>query len=229
MARPVVAAVASLVRSRTLRWVCLGAAAQLIVVSSVWAWLPSFLHRFAGLPPERAALRAALIVLIGAAGSLVWGAAVDRFGASQGRRKLRFLATLCLPTALVLPFAFTAASASAVSPLGGFALIALGGFVMTCTVGPVAAVVLDVVHPSLRATGASVLSLFQNLLGLAVGPLITGALSDRWGLAAALSVMPAFSLVAAAAFMVASRSYAGDARAQDVPGPFASERCSAGA
>jgi MFS family permease len=229
MARPVVAAVASLVRSRTLRWVCLGAAAQLIVVSSVWAWLPSFLNRFAGLSPERAALRAALIVLIGAAGSLVWGAAVDRFGASQGRRKLRFLATLCLPTAVVLPFAFTAASASAVSPLGGFALIALGGFVMTCTVGPVAAVVLDVVHPSLRATGASVLSLFQNLLGLAVGPLITGALSDRWGLAAALSVMPAFSLVAAVAFMVASRSYAGEARAQDDPGPFASERCSAGA
>ena len=34
MARPVVAAIASLVRSRTLRWVCFGAAAQLIVVSS---------------------------------------------------------------------------------------------------------------------------------------------------------------------------------------------------
>jgi MFS family permease len=229
VARPVVAAVTSLVRSRTLRWVCFGAAAQLIVVSSVWAWLPSFLNRFAGLPPERAALRAALIVLIGAAGSLVWGAAVDRLGASQGRHKLRLLATLCLPTAVVLPFAFSTASASAVSPLGGYALIALGGFVMTCTVGPVAAVVLDVVHPSLRATGASVLSLFQNLLGLAVGPLITGALSDRWGLAAALSVMPAFSLVAAGAFMVASRSYAGEARAQDSPGSFASGRCSAGA
>ena len=227
VARPVVAAVASLVRSRTLRWVCFGAAAQLIVVSSVWAWLPSFLNRFAGLPPERAALRAALIVLIGAAGSLVWGAAVDRLGASQGRRKLRLLAALCLPTAVVLPLAFTAASASAVSPLGGFAFIALGGFVMTCTVGPVAAVVLEVVHPSLRATGAAVLSLFQNLLGLAAGPLIAGALSDRWGLAAALSVMPAFSLVAAVAFVVASRSYAGEAHGRTSPGSFAPGGCSA--
>jgi hypothetical protein len=33
-----------------------------------------------------------------------------------------------------------------------------------------------------RATGASVLALFQNLLGLAAGPLIAGMLSDAYGL-----------------------------------------------
>jgi MFS transporter, Spinster family, sphingosine-1-phosphate transporter len=203
-------ACASLARLRTLRWVCLGAAAQLIVVSSVWAWLPSFLNRYAGLSPARAGIHAALIVLIGAAGSLVWGALVDRVGASPGRSKLLILAALCVPTAVVLPIAFTAGSAGWASESGAFALIAVGGFVMTCTVGPVAALVLEVVHPSLRATGASVLSLFQNLLGLAAGPLIAGALSDRWGLGAALSIVPVFSLLAAGAFVVASRSYAGE-------------------
>jgi MFS family permease len=50
--------------------------------------------------------------------------------------------------------------------------------------------------------------LSQNLLGLAVGPLIAGALSDRWDLSAALSVMPLFSILAAGAFLLASRSYA---------------------
>ena len=64
-----------------------------------------------------------------------------------------------------------------------FALLALGGFLMTCTVGPVSAVVIDVIHPGIRATGASVLSLFQNLFGLAAGPLIAGFLSDAWTLA----------------------------------------------
>ena len=220
MARPVAAAIASLVRSRTLRWVCLGAAAQLIVVSAVWAWLPSFLNRFAGLSPEHAAVRAALIVLIGAAGSLVWGAVVDRFGASQGRRKLRLLAALCVPTVLLLPLAFSVGSSVAVSGLADYMLIAAGGFVMTCTVGPVAAVVLEVVHPSLRATGASVLSLSQNLLGLAVGPLIAGALSDRWDLSAALSVMPVFSIVAAGAFLLASRSYARESQQHHSPPPL---------
>ena len=41
---------------------------------------------------------------------------------------------------------------------------------MTCTVGPVSAIVIDVIHPGVRATGASVLALFQNLFGLAAGP-----------------------------------------------------------
>ena len=73
-----------------------------------------------------------------------------------------------------------------------FALIALGGFLMTCTVGPVSAIVIDVIHPGVRATGASVLALFQNLFGLAAGPFIAGVLSDAWGLTPALTVIPAF-------------------------------------
>jgi MFS family permease len=81
---------------------------------------------------------------------------------------------------------------------------------MTCTVGPVSAVVIDVIHPGIRATGASVLALFQNLFGLAAGPFIAGALSDAWGLATTLTVMPAFGALAALAFMVASRSYEAD-------------------
>ena len=39
----------------TLLWVCVGAAMQLIVVSAVWSWLPSYLNRFHGMAPEVAA------------------------------------------------------------------------------------------------------------------------------------------------------------------------------
>jgi MFS family permease len=99
---------------------------------------------------------------------------------------------------------------------------------MTCTVGPAAAIVIDVTHPGVRSTGASVLSLFQNLFGLALGPVITGALSDRVGLATALSIMPAFGLVAIGAMLMASRTYATDiegASAAPVePAPSASNR-----
>ena len=61
----------------------------------------------------------------------------------------------------------------------------------TCTVGPVSAIVIDVVHPGVRATGSSVLALFQNLFGLAAGPFIAGVLSDAWGLEPALTADPA--------------------------------------
>ena len=83
---------------------------------------------------------------------------------------------------------------------------------MAVNVGPVSAVVLDVVHPSVRATAGSVLSLVQNLFGLAGGPLLTGALSDSYGLQFALAVVPVFCLVAAAFFLLAARTYVADLR-----------------
>jgi MFS family permease len=105
----------------------------------------------------------------------------------------------------------------ALSAPSQFALIALGGFLMTCTVGPVSAIVIDVVHPGVRATGCSVLSLFQNLLGLALGPFVAGTLSDAWGLETALTAIPGFSALAAIAFIVAARSYETDKqRANDI-------------
>jgi predicted MFS family arabinose efflux permease len=207
-----------LARSRTMLFVCLGAGAQLIVVSAVWSWMPSFLNRVHGVAPDQAGVRTALIVLCGAIGSIVWGAVVDRAGARQARVKLVVLPLLCIATFAVLTFGFGAPRFGlALSPQAQFAVIALGGFLMTCTVGPVSAIVIEVIHPGVRATGCSVLALFQNLLGLAAGPFLTGVLSDVWGLEPALTAIPAFSLLAALAFVVAARSYTGDkARASDL-------------
>jgi sugar phosphate permease len=205
------AVVQALVRSRTMLWVCIGGAAQLVVVSAVWSWLPSFLNRVHGIAADRAAINAALVVLCGAVGSVVWGAVVDRAGARRPRAKLLMMALLCIVSLLVLATAFGAPRFGlALSPQAQFWLIALGGFLMTCTVGPVSAIVIDVIHPGIRATGASVLALFQNLFGLAAGPFIAGVLSDAWGLESALTAIPAFSVIAALAFVLGSRTYEGD-------------------
>jgi MFS family permease len=159
------------------------------------------------------------VVLAGAIGSVVWGAVVDRAGMRRSRTKFTVLALLCLATLAALVFAFGAPQFGlGLSPPTQFALIALGGFLMTCTVGPVSAIVIDVVHPGVRATGCSVLALFQNLFGLAIGPFIAGVLSDAWGLESALTVIPLFGALAAIAFLVAERSYDADKqRANDLP------------
>ncbi len=200
----------ALVRSPTMLWVCLGGAAQLIVVSAVWAWLPSFLNRYHGVAASQAGARAALVVLAGAIGSVVWGALVDRAGKSRKRNKLFVMAALCLACVVVLVSTFGGTADSALSPQAQFALIALGGFLMTCTVGPVSAVVIDVVHPGVRATGASVLSLFQNLFGLAAGPFLAGVLSDSYGLATAMTIIPAAGVLATIFFLLAARCYERD-------------------
>lgn len=202
----------------TLLWICVAAPAQVVLISAVWAWLPSYLNRASGLAPEQAALRAALVVLCGAAGAVVWGAAADRAGVLRASAKLQVTALLCLVSAAVLGFAFGAARLGVVlTPQVQFSVIALGGFFMTCQAGVVAAVVMDVVHPGVRSTGASVLSLAQNLLGLAAGPFIAGWISDAWSLEAALAVMPVFGVLAAGLFMVAARGYERDVSRAGVP------------
>ena len=215
-----------LVRSRTILWVCIGGAAQLIVVSAVWSWLPSFLNRAYGLAPAEAGVKAALVVLAGGIGSVVCGAVVDRAGKSRPRAKFTALASLCIATLVILMLAFgTGLLGLSLSPGLQFALIGLGGFIMTCTVGPTAAIVIDVVHPGVRATGCSVLALFQNLFGLALGPFIAGLFSDVWGLELALAIMPLFSAIAAASFVIAADSYESEKqRANELSPPIAQAR-----
>ncbi|MBV8501346.1 MAG: MFS transporter [Paucibacter sp.] len=201
--------VRTLLRTRTLVWVCLGAAMQLIVVSAIWSWLPSFLNRYHGVAPAQASLKAALVVLAGAVGSLTWGWTVDRLAKDRPQLRLSLVAVLCLLSMLIFVCAFGLAEPGA----GQFQLILVGGFVMACTVGPISAVVFDVIHPAMRSTGAAVLSLAQNLLGLAVGPFLTGWLSDLWSLQTALLLVPLTSLIAAFAFLRSTRSYDADMKA----------------
>lgn len=209
----------ALSRSPTMLFVCIGAAAQLVVVSALWSWLPSFLNRVHGIPPEQAGVKAALVVLCGAAGSVAWGALVDRAGQRRPRNKLVMMAALCLLSMVVLLLPFGAQAAGwAMDPSLQFGLVAAGSFVATCTVGPVSAVVIDVIHPGVRATGSAVLALFQNLFGLAAGPLLAGALSDHLGLPLALTLTPLFSIAAALAFVRAAGTYEADAaRSADAP------------
>lgn len=197
-----------LLRSHTVAWVCIGDAAQLMVLSAVTAWLPSYLNRFHGLTPEQAGAKAALMVLCSAAGAIIWGLVVDRAGLRQPGAKLRVMAGLCLASTAVLLIAFGGARLGIVWSNGAqFAVIALGGLLMTCTVGSVTAIVMDVVHPGVRATGASVLSLFRNLFGLAAGPFLVGLLSDAWGLESALATIPLVGLLAAVGLLRAQGHY----------------------
>jgi MFS family permease len=118
------------------------------------------------------------------------------------------VAALCLATLVVISFAFGAPQIGiALSGNAQFALIVLGGLLMTCTVGPASAAVIDVTHPGVRSTGASILSLFQNLFGLALGPFVAGALSDSIGLEAALTITPLFGLIAVVCFTRAATTY----------------------
>jgi predicted MFS family arabinose efflux permease len=193
----------TLARTPTLLFVCAGAAAQLVTVSAIWSWLPSYLNRYHAMDAEAASRAAAAVVLIGALSCTFWGIAVGRVAQRKPRNKLPALSVLCVTTSAIFITAFGGHYAGDVQ----FKWIVVGAFFMNCTVGVVAGVAMDVIHPGMRSTGAAVLSLFQNMFGLAVGPFLAGILSDRWGLQHALTLTPLFSLLAAVFFIVAMRSY----------------------
>ena len=183
-----------------------GAAMQLFLVSTLYAWLPSYLNRAYDLPPDKAGIKAAIVLLVGSLGAAVWGLAADRISRKRPRNKFKLMAFCCAATFAVLTFAFGWLPAGDAQ----FLAIVVGGFVMTGTLGTAAAVAMDVVHSGLRSTAVAMITLAQNLLGLAAGPLISGALSDAYGLSTALTVMPGFCLLAAVAFLLGARTYERD-------------------
>jgi MFS transporter, Spinster family, sphingosine-1-phosphate transporter len=200
--------VTELLRPRTALVTCIGAGLNLLVVSTIWAWLPSYLNRYLGLPGDQAGLRTGLVVLAGVLGALTWSRLADRLRARLPNARLTVAAVTAVLTTVFMCGAFIGL------PPGNaqFLLIVAGGFVMAGSIGPTDAVVIDVIHPALRATAASVLSLTRNLFGLAGGPLLAGLLSDAYGLRFAMSVVPVICLVAAGIFMLAARTYVADRR-----------------
>ena len=201
--------VQELLRPRTALTTCVGAGFNLLVVSTMYAWLPSYFNRYYGLAPDHAGVKTAVVVMLGGLGALACSMIADRLGRRMPSARLIIPAIAALLTTVLMCVAFGALPPG---PLQ-YALIMAGAVVMAGSVGPTDAVVIDVTHPSLRATAVSVLSLTRNLFGLAGGPLLAGALSDRFGLQFAMAVVPVFGLLAAVLFIRAARTYPADLKA----------------
>ena len=198
------AVINELLRPRTALVTCVGAGLNLLVVSTTWAWLPTYFNRYYGIAPDQAGLRTGIVVLAGGLGAILCSMVADRSRFPRARLVVPAIAALLTTVFMIAAFAGLPPGPAQ------FALIIAGGLVMAGSVGTTDAVVIDVIHPSLRATGASVLSLMRNLFGLAGGPLLAGSLSDAYGLQFAMSVIPLFGLLAAAMYWVAARTYVSD-------------------
>jgi MFS transporter, Spinster family, sphingosine-1-phosphate transporter len=161
----------------------------------------------------------ALVILAGFAGMIAFAYLADRATVRNPRARLVVPAGLAILTAGLLVTAFGVVSPGVVQ----FILIVVGGATMTAAIGPVSAVVVDVVHLALRATAISTMAVVQNLVGLAVGPVLGGWLSDRYGLTTALAVLPLLCVVSAAMVWYGSGFYERDRAAVPVGGAPAPE------
>ncbi|KWI85490.1 multidrug DMT transporter permease [Burkholderia ubonensis] len=202
--------------SRSVICAYVGSGLHLFVPGALFAWLPSYLNRDYAMAPDRAAVLAAGFVLLAGIGMVGCGIVTDRLGKADGSRKWLTAIAYCLLTCGSLTIAFRL-------PPGTLqlALIGVGMLVGAGASGASGAMVANLTPAAIHASAFATLTLANNLLGMAPGPLLTGWVADHVGLGAALQWIPAVPLAAAATFAIGRASYAADLarleRGQRVP------------
>ncbi len=169
-------------------------------------WTPSFFHRVHQLPVADAGTKAGLLLVGAIVGNYLGGFLADKL-VSQGHINGRLLAAAILECLCFLCFASIFGLARGSTQI---MLLIMSGLVLTAYAGPVYSSLAELVHPGLRSTVVSVMTLIQNVLGFALGPIVAGAISDRYGIETAMIVCSFVPILTAASFFVASAFYARD-------------------
>lgn len=119
---------------------------------------------------------------------------------------------IAVPLLVIAPFGATI--------MASVLLFAAAGFFKMLCIGPAAALMQSVVRPGERAVAASVFIFVSSGLGIGVGPLIVGAVSDALAsdlgaasLRYAMTLSGLFALAGAVSFLLAARALGGEAKA----------------
>jgi MFS family permease len=212
---------------RSFVWMTLGAALLAATGYAHQTFYGSFFLRnhgdaleqwaaYFGLGGKLAFLGLALGIIIGLAGTMgtgIGGRLGDRHAAVHPSG---YMTVPTWSTLMAVPFLVAAFLVPSV--IGAFALLLIPHFLKAMWYGPVFACVQGLVAPRSRATAIAVFLLFVNMIGLGLGPVMAGALSDVLsktmgpdeGLRVAMILFSASLIASAACFHRAKRTLAED-------------------
>ena len=214
---PLRAAVATLWRLRTYRYMLAGTTLHAFAQYAMMSWTAPFYMRVHHMPLSEVAGWLALMNGVGGGiGIYLGGWLSDRMARSDPTARVWVSAVAMF---VMVP----AALAQFLIPSPGLSLAF--GFVATMLMffyyGPIVGVPQSLVAPRMRALTSAVTLLVFNLFGLGLGPAVTGFISDRLAagggmhdtsLRYALAVVLVFSLVGALSIAWASRFYRSEIR-----------------
>lgn len=163
-----------LLKNGTFRHLLLCFSVLQFFASGIAQWQPSFFIRSYGLSTGELGTWMALAYgVCGMLGTYMGGELASRLAASNERLQLRAMAFACCSFGFVLAFVYL--SPSHYIAFGLIGLAAVGGGAIN---GPLFATIQTVVPEQMRAVSIAVIYLFANLIGMGLGPLAAGALSD---------------------------------------------------
>ena len=210
---PFFATVAEMAKSRTFVLLMGGAAFTAFLAYGKGVWAVILFQRSFGLSPGMTGLVLGITLgLAGVAGTWLGGWVADRFGKADRRWIIHGPAIGMLVAAPLLYLAYAAGTWQV-----ALALLVVPTILNSMYYGPTYGAVQGLVRPEARATASSLMLLAQNLIGLGLGPLLFGLLSDyfrpiagaesvRWVLYGAAWL----GLIPAALFWFAGRGMARD-------------------
>jgi len=174
-ARPTVRETLALLKHRPAFWyIAMGCALTSYVAYGNGNFFPSFLIRSHGLSLSQVGIILALVAgIAGAIGTFLGGYLGDRFGATDKRWYL-WVPLLGLVVA-ILPYFYVLLGDHTASVLGTLVFVNIA---TTLYLGPSIAMSHALVPPAMRAVASAVLFFVLNIIGLGLGPLLTGVLSD---------------------------------------------------
>jgi MFS family permease len=191
--------------SRSVLLAYAGSGLQLFAAGALPAWLPSYFNRYYGLPVAGAGRLAAVFLLVCGAGMILCGMLGDRMARNRPDRKIVLAIGYCLGSAASLAIAFQLPPGPA-----QLAFLGIGMFLVAGTTGPAGAMVANLTPLAIHGSAFATLTLANNLLGLAPGPILTGSIADGVGLLDAFRLLPIPSIAAALVFTAMRRSYLAD-------------------
>ena len=152
-----------------------GAACSSMMGYGLFFWLPSFFVRSYGISLLNASLFYGAILLVGGlAGIWLGGSLADRFGAD---RRGAYVVIPAIAFVATVPF-YVVGILSPNLTMTFFAMLvptALG----LVWLGPVLSAIQHVVPPNMRATASAIFLFINNLIGIGVGTMAIGMLSDN--------------------------------------------------
>ena len=203
----------SIFRTPSIRHAFIGITLASIAGYAAIGWLPAFLIRSHGLGTAAAGMTLAVLLgVLGGLGTFLGGFLADRLSARNPAWRLRLVAVAALTAT-----PFWLATLLAGHPLAAIACLAVPTATMGVFLAPTYSAVQTLTEPSMRATAAALLLLAGSLVGLGLGPVLVGWLSDvlrpahgAESLRLALLIIVPLYLWSTTHYFVASRTLAAD-------------------
>jgi MFS transporter, Spinster family, sphingosine-1-phosphate transporter len=144
-------------------------------VYGILQWQPTFFIRSYGLTSgELGTLFAVIYGLGGLVGTYLGGEWTSRHAAHNERKQLRAATVLYAGIGIISPVAYLVTNYFL-----AFALLGVVSLASSLFSGPLIAMIQTLAPARMRAMAIALMFLFANLIGMGLGPLATGAMSDQ--------------------------------------------------